>query len=245
MYTRLQVGKEWVPSFAETLKMCVPTSKIETTKLTLKSRRAEDGMEVETEWSLVEIPGRKSLRAAHLHDSSLLEGCEAIIYVAGLTGYYEVSPEVVDSKSGKDSKDGGGSYAASQKLTRLQDSLEYFRNIVSSPVLKETPVYLVLNKVDLFEQTLRSIPLKGALPEFKGSSVDVPQNMVFLSNQYWNCLTSPLHKEQWEYWSTCSFVLRDIKWVFTGTADTPSLPPLDCFFVFKTFRQLLFLSSSL
>lgn len=61
-------------------------------------------------------------------------------------------------------------------LKRSEDSINLFQNMVNSPTFSQKPIFLVLNKIDIFEKKLKEFPgeFKKAYPDYEGdiSSVD-------------------------------------------------------------------------
>jgi len=56
-------------------------------------------------------------------------------------------------------------------VPRMKETLDLFQEIVSKPQFASTPIILLLNKWDLFEQKLKTIPLKdGYFKEYTGSN---------------------------------------------------------------------------
>eukprot|EP00457_Paulinella_chromatophora_P000642 gb/GEZN01000642.1/.p1 GENE.gb/GEZN01000642.1/~~gb/GEZN01000642.1/.p1 ORF type:complete len:1162 (-),score=192.01 gb/GEZN01000642.1/:465-3437(-) len=204
------VGREWIPSFQEAAKCSSPTVKPSTCNIQFRQRRVEDDVVVETVWTLIDTGGRSSYRTGWdtPEDVGLLEGLTAVIFVADLVGYYEISPDKGEERKSQ---------------TRMEDAIAYLKHIDMHPLFKDVPIYLILNKVDLFERTLRDIPITIAISDYKGSLVDLPENLVYLSNQYWNCLGSTLHKDQWQYWSTSALNKRDIKFAFSELTESLDL----------------------
>ena len=53
-------------------------------------------------------------------------------------------------------------------MNRLQESLKLFEDTMANPLFADTPVFLILNKKDLFEQLIETKPLTMAFPEYSG-----------------------------------------------------------------------------
>ena len=51
-------------------------------------------------------------------------------------------------------------------MNRLQESLKLFEDTMANPLFADTPVFLILNKKDLFEQLIETKPLAMAFPEY-------------------------------------------------------------------------------
>lgn len=60
----------------------------------------------------------------------------------------------------------------------MTDSLELFKNITHLQYFQQTSVILFLNKIDIFEEKLKFIPLKNAFPEYAGLFLSISQDFV-------------------------------------------------------------------
>jgi GTPase SAR1 family protein len=81
-------------------------------------------------YSLVDVGGQRSERRKWIH---CFDDSKAIIFLVGLSGYNQVLFE--DSN-----------------VIRMHESLELFDQIVNNPIFRDTPIFVFLNKKDLFEQ---------------------------------------------------------------------------------------------
>lgn len=50
----------------------------------------------------------------------------------------------------------------------LKESLSFFDEMMQSPIFQHTPVFVFLNKKDLFEQMIHVTPLRTCFPEYDG-----------------------------------------------------------------------------
>jgi guanine nucleotide-binding protein subunit alpha len=50
----------------------------------------------------------------------------------------------------------------------MQESLALFAEVVKNPLFKATPIFVFLNKKDLFEEMIPKTPLKTCFPEYNG-----------------------------------------------------------------------------
>ena len=60
-------------------------------------------------------------------------------------------------------------------MKRTQDSITLFQNTANSPVFAQKPIFLVLNKTDVFEKKLKEFPdqFKETYPDFDGDTSNV------------------------------------------------------------------------
>jgi hypothetical protein len=53
-------------------------------------------------------------------------------------------------------------------VNRMQESLNLFAEVVKNPLFKSTPIFVFLNKKDLFEEMIPKFPLKNCFPDYDG-----------------------------------------------------------------------------
>ena len=53
----------------------------------------------------------------------------------------------------------------------MKESLELFKEVVKNPLFKHTPIFVFLNKKDLFEEMIKKYPLTKCFPEYTGMYV--------------------------------------------------------------------------
>ena len=66
----------------------------------------------------------------------------------------------------------------------MMESLALFREVVKNPVFEKTPIFLLLNKKDLFEQLIPKVPLTYCFPDYKGPPGEVMPAVDFIKAQY-------------------------------------------------------------
>lgn len=97
---------------------------------------------------------------------------KAILFVVNLAGYNMVLFE-------------------DEKQNRMKEELELFASIVRKPEFAQTPIFLFLNKKDLFEQKLRNVGLEVCFPDYtQGDSVADAMN--FVANKFRECMPSTM-----------------------------------------------------
>jgi len=84
-------------------------------------------------WTIADVGGQRSERRKWI---KCFQDVTSIIFVVNLAGYNSVLFE--DSKK-----------------NRMHEALSVFEEITSNPIFSNTPIFLFLNKKDLFEQGLR------------------------------------------------------------------------------------------
>lgn len=56
--------------------------------------------------------------------------------------------------------------------------------MVSNPIFRNTPIFLFLNKKDIFEKMIKMTPLSVCFPEYSGPENDVHAALDFLQTEY-------------------------------------------------------------
>jgi len=157
---------EWVPSEEDVIMGRARTTGILQTKLTYE---ADDLM---SNWTLVDVGGQRSERKKWIN---CFADVTAILFVVNLAGYNAVLFE-------------------DHKVNRMHEALNLFGQIVKNPLFIRTPIYLFLNKRDLFESTLKVKGIDECFPEYQGSRFNSMDNMTYISNQFWNQLNEEQKK---------------------------------------------------
>ena len=112
-------------------------------------------------WSCVDVGGQRSERRKWLN---CFDNVKAIIYVVNLAGYCKVLFE-------------------DKAVNRMHESLNLFEATMSNPLFQHTPVFIFLNKKDLFEQLLRTQPIDCCFPDYGGSN-DLHSCIEYISEEY-------------------------------------------------------------
>jgi len=127
-------------------------------------------------WEIIDVGGQRTERRKWL---SQFENVKCVIYVANLVDYAQVLFEDIT-------------------VNRLTESLNLFEVTFSHPSFAHTPVFLFLNKKDLFEKMLAEYPLQKYFPEYNGQN-----NFTECSNFIMNLFQSRLPK----FHSKCEVVI--------------------------------------
>jgi hypothetical protein len=76
-------------------------------------------------------------------------------------------------------------------VNRMHESLTLFEDILKNPLFKETPIFIFLNKKDLFEEMIPKYPLSNCFPEYDGPPGEVRPALDFIEKRY-NVCSPPL-----------------------------------------------------
>ena len=66
----------------------------------------------------------------------------------------------------------------------MQESINLFIDIVRNPLFVKTPIFLFLNKKDLFEDMIKTVPLTKCFPDFSGPAGDAGSALSFIEAKY-------------------------------------------------------------
>ena len=104
---------------------------------------------------------------------------KGIIFLEGLSGYNQVLFE-------------------DTTCNRMHESLSLFEEVVKNPIFKNTPIFVFLNKKDLFEEMIPNISLKNCFPEYDGPDKEVLPALEYIQQKYRDvmamyCPNKPLH----------------------------------------------------
>ena len=69
-------------------------------------------------------------------------------------------------------------------VNRMQESLNLFTEVVKNPLFKSTPIFVFLNKKDLFEEMIPKTPLKTCFPDYTGAPGEVRPALEFIEKRY-------------------------------------------------------------
>jgi len=108
-------------------------------------------------WRVVDVGGQRSERKKWI---KCFDDVKAILFVINLGGYNSVLFE-------------------DQQKNRMIESLELFEEICKNPSFKNTPLFLYLNKKDLFEEKLRQKSIVECFPDFKGDVKNTQEKFRF------------------------------------------------------------------
>ncbi|CAN0273959.1 unnamed protein product, partial [Laminaria digitata] len=114
-------------------------------------------------YSVVDVGGQRNERRKWIH---CFDNVRAVVFLAGLNGY--------NQRLFEDSS-----------VNKMQESLNLFQQqVVSNPIFRNTPIFLFLNKKDIFEGQIKKTPLSVCFPDYPGPEKDVHAALAFLEAQY-------------------------------------------------------------
>lgn len=113
-------------------------------------------------FKIIDVGGQRSERKKWIHQ---FDDVKCILFIASLAEYSQVCYEEITKN-------------------RMDESLALFHDISKKNIFMKTPMYIILNKKDLFSTIFTNalFPLSNKFPEFKGTTV--PQGIKFIEDKY-------------------------------------------------------------
>lgn len=111
-----------------------------------------------TDMTLVDVGGQRSERRKWIR---CFDGVDAVIFVCALPEYNQVLYEDASAN-------------------RMKESLKLFGQVAANPAFHGTPLFLFLNKKDLFEQMMVKTDLSVTFPEYSGGR-DAAKGAAFVT----------------------------------------------------------------
>ena len=145
-------------------------------------------------WSCVDVGGQRSERRKWLN---CFDNVKAIIYVVNLAGYCKVLFE-------------------DKAVNRMHESLNLFEATMSNTLFAQTPVFIFLNKKDLFEQLIRDRNIDCCFPEYQGPN-DLHSCIEYISEEYQRRM--PPHSQKPTFLLLAARMKKDVQYCFEEVKD--------------------------
>eukprot|EP00605_Chrysophyceae_sp_TOSAG23-4_P001387 GSChrysophyteH1.ASY1.ANO1.1507.1 assembled CDS len=113
-------------------------------------------------YQMVDVGGQRSERRKWIH---CFDNVRSIIFLEGLSGYNQVLFEDATTN-------------------RMQESMRLFMEVVKNPVFKTTPIFIFLNKKDLFEEMIVKHPLSKCFPDYDGPVGEALPAVKYIEKTY-------------------------------------------------------------
>jgi len=137
---------DYLPTDDDSVYARIRTTGIVVSELEQKISEPKEGEPDTLLFKVVDVGGQRNERKKWIH---CFDDVKAIIFIESLAAYNQVLFE-----------DG--------KKNRMTESLELFKDISNRPAFKDTPIFLFLNKKDLFEIMCKETDLNVCFPEYTG-----------------------------------------------------------------------------
>jgi|NOAtaT_7_FD_contig_81_965696_length_1238_multi_8_in_0_out_0_1 GTPase SAR1 family protein len=168
----------------------VRTTGIVTTEFTQRYPDGKEEWEKEIQYQVIDVGGQRAERKKWFH---CFDDVKAILFVINLAGYNMVLFE-------EDTKN------------RMIEELELFRDTVRKDIFRRTPIFLFLNKKDMFEEKIRKVDLKTVFPEYDGGA-NTQKALEFISQKFREQMP-PENLDQYRDFYIASRVKRDVRYAF-------------------------------
>lgn len=142
-------------------------------------------------FSLTDVGGQRSERRKWLH---CFQGVTAILFCASLAEYNQTLREDATTN-------------------RMTESLRLFKEIASSTWFEGTPIILFLNKTDLLQEKIATIPLTVCFPEYIGPQT-YSAAAEFIKSKFVRLRKTDLYSH-----FTCATDTQNIERVFAAAAE--------------------------
>jgi len=113
------------------------------------------------QFQVVDVGGQRNERKKWIH---CFDDVKALLFIVNLAGYNQVLFEDTSKN-------------------RMHEELELFQEVTRKPVFKDTPLFLFLNKKDLFETMLGEKDLVEAFPDYNGGQ-NVQTALHFIRDKF-------------------------------------------------------------
>lgn len=113
------------------------------------------------QFQVVDVGGQRNERKKWMH---CFDDVKAILFIVNLAGYNQVLFE-------------------DNSKNRMHEELELFQQVTHNKVFQDTPVFLFLNKKDLFESMVLEVDMKHAFPEYTGG-LNLKNALDFIESQF-------------------------------------------------------------
>jgi len=151
----------WVPSEEDTVMARIRTTGIVVTEIDHKINQPEKDLPDIVHFQVVDVGGQRNERKKWIH---CFDDVKAILFVENLAGYNQVMFE-------------------DERKNRMHESLELFSKVTSNSIFNDTPIFLFLNKKDLFEEMIQQTDLNKTFPEYTGGK-DAAKALEFITDQF-------------------------------------------------------------
>eukprot|EP00752_Nemacystus_decipiens_P009664 g8633.t1 len=148
-------------------------------------------------YSLVDVGGQRSERRKWMH---CFDDVKAIVFLVGLSGYHQVLFE-------------------DNSVNRMQESLELFKEVAGNPIFEKTPIFVFLNKKDLFEEMIATKSLKKCFPEYDGPEGEAMPALRFIEQKYKQAMLSKVPGKNVTVHVIAARVRMDMKIAFGEVKD--------------------------
>lgn len=96
----------------------------------------------------------------------------------------------------------------------MHESLKLFEEVVKNPLFKNTPIFVFLNKKDLFEDLIKVHSLRKCFPDYNGPDQDMNAALEFIQQKFRKIMEETVPHKQVPIHIIAARVRRDMKLAF-------------------------------
>jgi len=155
------IEPDWTPTEEDAVMARIRTTGIVVTNLEEKVEQENKDDPDKLLFQVVDVGGQRNERKKWIH---CFDDVRCVLFIDNLAGYNQVLFE--DSPK-----------------NRMHESLELFNKVTYNKIFENTPIFLFLNKKDLFESMIKEVDMNVAFPEYKGGK-DLNNALEFIQTQF-------------------------------------------------------------
>jgi hypothetical protein len=99
-------------------------------------------------------------------------------------------------------------------VNMLRESLAFFEEMVQNPIFHYTPVYVLLNKKDVFDQLIKTYPLTECFRDYDGAPGDSARAVDFIKKEFMEIMRTHLPGKAIQFIVMSATVRADSKEAF-------------------------------
>ncbi|EDO15265.1 hypothetical protein Kpol_461p19 [Vanderwaltozyma polyspora DSM 70294] len=147
-----------------------------------------------SKFKVLDAGGQRSERKKWIH---CFEGITAVCFVLALSEYDQMLFE-------------------DERVNRMHESIMLFDTLLNSKWFKDTPFILFLNKMDLFEEKVRKVPIRKYFPDYQGRLGDSEAGIKYFEKIFLslNRSNKPIYVKR-----TCATDTQTMKFVLSAVTD--------------------------
>lgn len=147
-----------------------------------------------SKFKVLDAGGQRSERKKWIH---CFEGITAVLFVLAMSEYDQMLFE-------------------DERVNRMHESIMLFDTLLNSKWFKDTPFILFLNKIDLFEEKVKSMPIRKYFPDYQGRVGDAEAGLKYFEKIFLslNKTNKPIYVKR-----TCATDTQTMKFVLSAVTD--------------------------
>lgn len=147
-----------------------------------------------SKFKVLDAGGQRSERKKWIH---CFEGITAVLFVLAMSEYDQMLFE-------------------DERVNRMHESIMLFDTLLNSKWFRNTPFILFLNKMDIFEEKVKRMPIRKFFPNYQGRVGDAEAGVKYFENLFLslNRSNKPIYVKR-----TCATDTQTMKFVLTAVTD--------------------------